>query len=181
MLNLKMRTRDELQRLYAQRTPAPLARGSVDLLVIRTAPNSHETPSAVEVTRAQGAVGDRWVNEPIVKRDVERQLTLMMTSVAELVCDGQPLHLPGDNLLVNLDLGSEALLIGSRLRVGDALLEVTPKPHTGCKKFLARFGEGAFAWINDEDGRARKLRGINCKVIDEGTIRVGDIIERVVD
>jgi MOSC domain-containing protein YiiM len=38
---------------------------------------------------------------------------------------------------------------------------------------------GALAWINDEDGRARKLRGVNCRVIEAGTIRVGDVIEVV--
>ena len=93
--------------------------------------------------------------------------------------DGQPLHLPGDNLLVNLDLGTHALPIGSRLRAGAALLEVTKKPHNGCKKFMARFGEDALGWINDDQGRARKLRGINCRVIEAGTIRVSDAIEIV--
>jgi MOSC domain-containing protein YiiM len=124
-------------------------------------------------------VGDRWLKEPPWKRDLDRQVTLMMTRVAELVCDGQPLHMPGDNLFVDLDLSAAALPIGSHLRVGAALLEVTPKPHNGCKKFLARFGEGALAWINDEQGRARKLRGINCRVIEEGSVRVGDTIELV--
>jgi hypothetical protein len=174
-----VRTRDQLQRLYAELPPAPRARGSVDLLVIRTAPGQHETPSAVEVTCDQGMVGDRWVKGWRWSRDVERQLTLMMTRVAELVCDGQPLHLPGDNMLVNLELGADALPIGSRLRAGAAVLEVTKKPHNGCKKFLARFGEDALGWINDEQGRARKLRGINCRVIEPGMIRVGDTIEVV--
>jgi hypothetical protein len=174
-----MRTRDELQRLYAERAPAPRSRGRVDLLVVRTAPGQHETPSAVDVTPEQGMVGDRWVKGWRWRRDVDRQLTLMMTGVAELVCDGQPLHLPGDNLLVNLDLGTHAVPIGSRLRAGAALLEVTNKPHNGCKKFMARFGEDALAWINDEQGRARKLRGINCRVIEAGKIRVSDTIEIV--
>jgi MOSC domain-containing protein YiiM len=67
--------------------------------------------------------------------------------------------------------------IASGQHVGAALLEVTPKPHSGCKKFLARFGAEALAWINEERGRARKLRGINCRVIEAGVIRAGDTIE----
>ena len=172
-----MRTRDELERLYAERPAPARARGTVDLLVVRVASMQHETPSRAEVNPEHGLVGDRWTKNWGWLRDVDRQLTLMMTTVAELVCDGQPLHMPGDNLLVNLDLSSEALPIGSRLRAGAALLEVSKKPHNGCKKFLARFGEDALAWINDERGRARKLRGVNCRVLEGGVIQVGDAIE----
>ena len=103
----------------------------------------------------------------------------MMTNAARAVCDGQPLDLPGDNLVVNFDLGTQALPIGSRLRVGGALLEVTEKPHAGCKKFSARFGEEAMRWVNDERHAERKLRGINCRVIEAGSVRVGDAIEVV--
>lgn len=171
-----MRTRDELERLFSEGPPPPRGRGRVDLLVARVAPGEHETPDRVEVTPEHGLAGDRWTKGFLWQRDVDRQLTLMMTPVAALVCDGQPLHLPGDNLLVSLDLGEDALPIGSRLRAGDALLEVTRKPHLGCKKFVARFGADAMAWVNDEAGRARKLRGVNCRVIEAGTIRVGDVI-----
>lgn len=174
-----MRTRIELERLLSESPPIPRDRGRVDLLVVRRAPGKHETPAQAEVTREHGMTGDRWEKGFGWLRDPDRQLTLMMTRVAELVCDGQPLHLPGDNLLVSLDLGERALPIGSRLRAGGALLEVTRKPHLGCKKFLARFGADALAWVNDEQGKARKLRGINCRVIEPGIIGVGDVIEVV--
>ena len=38
--------------------------------------------------------------------------------------DGVPLDAPGDNFLVDLDLSEEALPVGARLRLGEALLEV---------------------------------------------------------
>ncbi len=174
-----MRTLEQLQQLHAASLPAPRERGRIDLLVVRSAPGRHETPATAEVTPAEGMVGDRWAKRWGWQRDVERQLTLMMTSVAQLVCDGQPLHLPGDNLLVTLELGAHALPAGSRLRAGSALLEVTKKPHKGCKKFLTRFGVDALAWVNDDAGRANRLRGINCRVLVAGTLRVGDVIERV--
>lgn len=174
-----MRTRTELERLLLESPPLPRDRGRIDLLVIRRSPGEHETPARVEVTREHGMAGDRWDDGFAWMRDPDRQLTLMMTRVAELVCDGQPLHLPGDNLLVSLDLGPDALPIGSRLRAGEALIEVTRKPHNGCKKFLARFGADALEWVNDERGKARKLRGVNCRVIEPGIIGVGDSIEIV--
>jgi MOSC domain-containing protein YiiM len=167
--------RDELARLFDGKPRAPRDRGTVDLLVVRTAPGEHLTPPRARLDRDEGLVGDRWASAS--ERDVDRQLTLMMTTVAELVCDGQPLHLPGDNLLVNLDLSSESLGVGARLRAGAAILEISPKPHTGCKKFVARFGLDAMQWVNDESGRARRLRGVNCRIVAPGDVYVGDAIE----
>ena len=172
-----MRGREELERLFGERPRAPRDRGSIDLLVVRTAPGEHLTPPRAELDRRQGLVGDRWAAGWGWQRDVDRQLTLMMTTVAELVCDGQPLHLPGDNLLVNLELGSDALGVGARLRAGTAIVELSRKPHTGCKKFVARFGLPAMEWVNDEPGRARRLRGVNCRVVEPGEVCVGDSIE----
>ena len=172
-----MRGRDELERLFGERAKAPRDRGNVDLLVVRVAPGNHLTPPRGRLDRARGLVGDRWAAGWRWKRDLDRQVTLMMTTVAELVCDGQPLHLPGDNLLVNLDLGSDSLAIGARLRAGSAVLEISKKPHTGCKKFVARFGLEAMEWVNDEPGRARRLRGVNCRIVEPGEVCVGDPIE----
>jgi MOSC domain-containing protein YiiM len=62
--------------------------------------------------------------------------------------------------------------VGTRLRLGEALLEVSPAPHTGCKKFRERFGLDALTWVNDH--RDRRLRGMNCRVLEAGTVAVGD-------
>ena len=174
-----MRTPEELERLFGERPPPPRDRGQVNLLVVRVSPGEHLTPERVEVSREKGLAGDRWAKGFGFRRDVERQITLMTTAVAELVCDGQPLHLPGDNLLVDLDLSVDSLGVGARLRAGAALVEITKKPHLGCKKFEARFGQGALDWVNDERGRARRLRGVNCRVVESGEVRVGDVVEVV--
>jgi hypothetical protein len=172
-----VRGRDELERLFGERAMAPRDRGSVDLLVVRVTRGDHQTPLRGQLDRERGLVGDRWAAGWRWQRDVDCQVTLMMTTVAELVCDGQPLHLPGDNLLVNLDLGSDSLAVGARLRAGSAVLEISKKPHTGCKTFVARFGVEAMQWVNDEPGRARRLRGVNCRIVEPGEVCVGDPIE----
>ena len=85
-------------------------------------------------------------------------------------------HMAGDNLLVDLDLSEAALPVGARLRAGTAVLEVSDQPHLGCKKFQARFGDEALRWINAEEHRSRRLRGVNCRILAGGRVAVGDPI-----
>jgi MOSC domain-containing protein YiiM len=101
----------------------------------------------------------------------------MQLDVARLIANGQPLTLFGDNLLVDLDISTGNLPIGSRVRVGSALLEVTPKPHNGCRKFLARFGPEALRFVATPDLRHRNLRGIYMCVVEEGDVGPGDSME----
>jgi MOSC domain-containing protein YiiM len=105
------------------------------------------------------------------------QLTLMNSRVVDAIAgqrDRWPLA--GDQLYVDLELASDRLPAGTRLRVGDAEIEVTAEPHTGCGKFIARFGADAMRWVNGPDGRQRNLRGINARVVSSGTVRTGDAI-----
>src|SRR5207249_3061893 len=95
--------------------------------------------------------------------------------VAELVAEGaEDMALAGDQLYVDLDISVDNLPTGSRLAIGDAVIEVTAPPHTGCKKFVARFGEDAMRFVNSREGRAHRLRGMNARVVVPGVVRVGD-------
>jgi MOSC domain-containing protein YiiM len=47
-----------------------------------------------------------------------------------------------------MDLSSVNLPPGTRLAIGTALLEVTSQPHTGCGKFVERFGLHAMKFVN---------------------------------
>ena len=58
------------------------------------------------------------------------------------------------------------------------MVEVTATPHTGCKKFVSRFGMDAMNFVNSEEGKKLHLRGIYTKVVKPGTIRVGDAIRK---
>lgn len=176
-----MRTFDELEAMWSELLPAPRERGSVRLVCVRREPGVHETPTAVEVTVDGGLEGDRWAHG-WQERDPERlaQVTLMNAAVAELVAAGrQPLHEAGDNLLVDFDIGADNLPPGTRLRIGGAMFEVSQMPHTGCSKFAGRFGQDALRWANWRHWRERRLRGVNCTVVESGTVRVGDPVERL--
>ena len=85
----------------------------------------------------------------------------------------------GDQLYVDLDLSHENLPAGTRLRIGDAVLEITEAPHLGCGKFSRRFGVDAVKLVNSEIGRALRLRGVNARVVTPGAIRAGDGVTKV--
>jgi MOSC domain-containing protein YiiM len=89
--------------------------------------------------------------------------------------------LAGDNLIVNLDLSEANMPAGQRLTVGEALLEVTNLPHTGCGKFAERFGPDAVRYINAAERKPLRLRGLYARVLKAGTVRVGDVIQKVLD
>src|SRR3954447_9777347 len=155
--------------------PAPRGSGTVRLICVRVDEGEHDLPDRAAVSVEDGLVGDRWGRG---RRDVDAQITLMNARVAELVAsNGTPAHMAGDNFQVDLDLSEEALPAGTRLRLGEALLEVSPAPHTGCKKFKERFGLEALKWVNDH--KDLRLRGVNCRVVQSGGGAGGGEIARV--
>ncbi|MEM6997250.1 MAG: MOSC domain-containing protein [Myxococcota bacterium] len=170
-----MRTFDELEAAWTSGPKAPVGSGSVRLIVLRRGDGEHEVASRAELSPEHGLHGDRWDHGP--RRSLERQLTLMDVRVATLVADDRPLHLPGDNFLVDLDLSRDTAPAGTRLKLGTAVVEVSAVPHTGCKKFKARFGEDALRWVNDPANPNRRLRGINCRIVEAGAVWVGDAVQ----
>jgi MOSC domain-containing protein YiiM len=173
-----MRTFDDLEASWQARPTAPRQGGSVRLICLRKGDGVHETPDVAEVTAHDGLRGDRWaLRRPGSDPDGYSAVTLINATVAELIANGeQPLHAAGDNLVVDLDIGAEALPAGSRLEIGDVILRVSEQPHTGCATFRDKFGLEALKWVSTPEGRARRLRGVNCSVVQPGTVRVGDAI-----
>ena len=162
----------ELESMWSASPPPPRDGGELCLIVLRKSAGVHETPRQAALSCERGLIGDRW--EKSDSPEVGRQVTLINALAAALIAADQPLDLPGDNLVVDLDLSTEALPTGTRVRIGTAVLEVTELPHTGCQKFSARFGQDALRWVNWKEHRNRRLRGINCRVVTDGAVSVGD-------
>ncbi|MDF2732971.1 MAG: hypothetical protein K0S92_1605, partial [Desertimonas sp.] len=110
----------------------------------------------------------------------DMQLNIINARLSRLVggADDDVRALAGDQLHVDLDLSSDNLPPGAQLAIGDAVIEITDQPHTGCAKFAARFGKEALRFVNVGAGKQLRLRGINAKVVIPGTIRRGDTITK---
>ena len=160
---------------------APRDGGRVELIVRRPAEGERESLATGELDLAVGLVGDRWGRPRRGGRqsNPNTQLTVMNARSAALVAQAKERWgLAGDQLYVDLDISEENLPPGTRLAVGSAVIEVTPTPHTGCKKFVERFGMDAMLFVNSEVGKALRLRGMNTKVVIPGTVRLGDVVSK---
>ena len=127
------------------------------------------------ITPQSGMPGDSWGRQR--HPAPEAQLAVMQFDVAELIANGQPLPLFGDQLFLELDLSLANLPPGSVLRAGTAGLEVSPEPHNGCRKFRERFGDAALRFVSKPELRHLNLRGIYLRVIEAGEIAVGDPVQ----
>jgi MOSC domain-containing protein YiiM len=108
------------------------------------------------------------------------QINIMSARVAALVAqDKDRWQLAGDQLYLDMDLSAENLPAGTQLAIGSAVIEVTPPPHTGCMKFVSRFGLDAMKFVNSPVGRELHLRGINARVIQAGVVRVGQMVRKL--
>jgi MOSC domain-containing protein YiiM len=158
-----------------RRSPADI--GTIELIVRRPAENEREELSEAELDTGEGMVGDGWLARD---GDVWRQVTVMNArTVALLAGSRDRWPLAGDQLYVDFDLSAQNLPPGARVEVGTAILEVSHKPHRGCKKFSARYGLDALRFVSSRAGRALNLRGINARVVRSGVVHAGDPVRKL--
>ncbi len=175
-------TLEQLEAELPKLREAPRDVGTLELIARRPEVGTREVVDEAELDLAKGLVGDNWLQRgntktPDGKADPEKQLNLMGARVVALLAqDRSRWPLAGDQLYVDLDLSLTNLPPGTRLALGTAVIEVTPPPHTGCKKFVERFGVDAMKFVNSTVGRELNLRGVNAKVVQAGKVRRGDAV-----
>lgn len=164
---------------------SPKDDGELQLIVCRPQVDQRQTLETGRLDTEQGLVGDNWLtrgtrSKPQSAANPDMQLNIMNSRVAALVAqDAERIPLAGDQLYLDLDLSGENLPAGTRLAIGDAVIEVTEPPHTGCRKFADRFGKDAVMFVNTGLGGRLNFRGINARVVRSGDIRVGDIARKI--
>lgn len=164
---------------------SPKQEGVLKLIVRRPGIGEREVLQEAELDREEGLVGDNWSTRgssrtPDGASHPDMQINIMNSrSVALIAQSPDRWHLAGDQLFIDLDLSAENLPPGTCLALGSAVLEVTSQPHTGCKKFVERFGADALRFVNSPMGRRLNLRGINAKVVQPGVIRAGDLVRKI--
>jgi MOSC domain-containing protein YiiM len=172
-------TRSELEAGLDGIRNSPKDDGIVELIVARPASGTREVPVQANLDPERGMVGDNWAMRDTAP-DPATQLTVMNARVIALIApDRERWPLAGDQLYVDLDLADDNLPPGTQLEIGSALIEVSVEPHTGCGKFVQRFGVDAMKFVNSPLGRQLHLRGINARVVRAGVVRVGDRARKV--
>ena len=176
---------DQIQAGKPSILGAPADAGRLEMIVRRPAVNARELLEAATLDVVQGLVGDTWKDRGSSRTSdntphPDMQLTLMGVRVISLLAgDRSRWPLAGDQLFVDFDLSAANLPAGTRLAIGTAVIEVTAQPHTGCGKFVERFGVEAMKLVNSPEGRALNLRGINARVVTAGEVRVGDRVRKI--
>lgn len=166
-------------------TAAPKDNGVVKMLVSRPEENARRILSRALVSFENGMEGDSWKQASFYKLDdgsphPDAQLTLTNYRYYEALVDSDEKRaLAGDNLFVDFDLSTDNLSIGDQLKIGEATIVVTDKPHTGCKKFAQRFGKDALKCTAVKKWKHLMLRGIYARVVVDGYVAVGDSICKV--
>jgi hypothetical protein len=182
---VKHLTLDELERGLAHIQGSPQDEGVVEMIVCRPAQGAREVLQVGELDPIEGLVGDGWRSRgssrtPDGSAHPDMQIAIMSVRVIDLIAgDRSRWALAGDQLFLDLDLGRENLPPGTRLAMGTAIVEITAKPHNGCKKFAERFGVDAVAFLSDRRYRHLELRGIYAKVVHRGRLRLHDTVHKL--
>jgi hypothetical protein len=182
---MSARSLDELDAGLEEVRRSPADVGELRLIVRRPARDRRELVDSAELDVERGLVGDSWLARGSTatddgSADPEAQVTLMNARLAALIA-GPPdaWAIAGDQLYVDFDIGVENLPAGARLTIGEATLEVSATPHTGCAKFSGRFGLDALKFVSTPVGRSLRLRGVNTRIVRSGTIHLGDRVGKL--
>ena len=177
----------ELEAGLPEVLASPREAGRLELIVVRPDVNERRRLATARLTPAGGVDGDRWATDPSHclddgRPDPDHQVSLMNVRILRQIAAqaDDAMCLAGDNLVVDLDLSEANLPTGSRLAVGEeVVIEITGLPHTGCGKFARRYGDDVRSFINGPQGRPVNLRGRYARVVQGGSVAVGQTVRKL--
>ena len=178
---------DQLEQGLTAVLESPRDVGTLKAIFTRPAENERQSLNEAQLAQSTGIVGDRWRENhwqhlPGGSSDPDTQVSIMNARILEQISGGdqQAMGLAGDNLIVDFDLSEENLPTGSELKIGDeVVIKISETPHTGCKKFVQRYGKEAQQFVNSAAGKQHHLRGVLGMIVSDGTIHVGDVVRKV--
>ncbi|MFT3781378.1 MAG: hypothetical protein QM790_05120 [Nibricoccus sp.] len=178
-------TFDELNRRYAAIPALPKNDARVEALCVRPDLGAREIREEIDFDPVHGAIGDRWERKtwmylPDGKPDPRVQIAICNAQVIAMLQElTETNHHPGDTLFTNLDLSHANLPRGSKLQVGNAIIEISDVENDACMKFAKHHGSVVLDWIRLPQNRPLRLRGAFAKVSVGGKVRIGDVIKRI--
>lgn len=140
----------------------------------------HEAADTLELCVERGVLGDRWAHHcwmtlPDGRSDPRVQVSVTNFALMSMITGSKENARDcGDNIFVDFDLTEANLPVGAQFKIGEAVLEVSDIENDACGKFAKRFGAEAFQWIRQPENQPLRLRGIFCKIIQGGKVRIGD-------
>ena len=182
---MKHLTMSELEAGLGEIARSPKDNGVLEMIVRRPQVGEREILQEGQLDLIDGLVGDSWKSRSSRRTadgtpHPDMQLNVMNSRVVALVSqDKSRWHLAGDQLFVDFDLTEANVPAGTKLAIGSAVIEVTAQPHTGCSKFVERFGVDAMKFVNSAERQDLHLRGVNARVVRPGVLRVGDSITKL--
>lgn len=157
----------------------------IELLNFRAGFGERDFRDHLDLTVEGGIVGERWGKMPWLKLpdgsgDPRIQVSILQRRVLDLCWrDRENVVHPGDTMIADMDLGEANLPVGTRLQAGTAVLEVSSKFNDACAKWKVRYGRESFDWINRPENVQHRLRGVLCKIVQDGVVRKGDWLRKV--
>lgn len=185
--------KDELEAGIDNILESPKDNGSLKLIVIRPDVEQRKILSEGELSTVEGLVGDSWIKRPDSKTTDKKprigtQITMMNSRVISLITKKlykdekekfEKWSLAGDQFFVDMDLSYDNLPPGTKLSLGSAKIEISSDPHNGCKKFEEWYGKDAREFVNSEKGKKFNFRGIQGKVIKNGSVKINDFLKKL--
>jgi hypothetical protein len=176
----------QLEQSLAEVLNSPAENGVLNAIYVRPRKDERQSLMAAELTAEKGIVGDRWELDhwkqlPDGRSDPDSQVSIMNARIlGAIAANENAMALAGDNLILDFDITEQNLPIGSRIQIGDqVILQISAEAHTGCWKFSRRFGKDANRFDNHPEYKQLHLRGRYGRIIQGGTIRVGDKVAKV--
>jgi len=174
----------DLQQGLPDVEASPLDAGRLEAIVVRPGAGERRTLTSATLTTDAGIDGDRWASDSFYhlddgRPDPRNQVSLMNARLLRLIAGREEaMCLAGDNLIVDLDLSEQNLPTGSRVAIGQVVLEISDLSHTGCTKFSKRYGQQARLFVNSPRGKELHLRGRYARIVTNGAIAVGDTVRK---
>ena len=155
------------------------------MISARTAVGQRALLEEGKLDTENGLDGDNWKDRANPSMadgspNADAQLTIINARLIQAVAGSKSRwQLAGDQLVIDIDLSHDNLPVGTQLNIGSATVELTGEPHTGCAKFMSRFGNDALRFVSGAEAMQQRRRGANAKIIKSGTVRVGDAATKV--